>query len=73
MNGVTTGRWVIRATCLWVFGPVMPTAAPCVAPLATRGRARYWHEFMEDVLADPDILATLDAPSQAELWQFEPP
>ncbi len=37
------------------------------------GAAPIWHDFMEVVLADPDLLAVIDAPSGPEGWAFEPP
>jgi len=37
------------------------------------GAAPIWHDFMEVVLADPALLAVIDAPSGPEGWAFEPP
>ncbi len=37
------------------------------------GAAPIWHAFMEAVLADPELLAILDAPQDAALWEFTPP
>ena len=37
------------------------------------GAAPIWHSFMEAVLADPTLLAMLDAPAQSEAWSFAPP
>ncbi len=37
------------------------------------GAAPIWHAFMEAVLSDPELLAILDAPADAALWEFTPP
>lgn len=37
------------------------------------GAAPIWHDFMEAVLADPNLLAALDAPGDAAAWEFLPP
>lgn len=37
------------------------------------GAAPIWHEFMEEVIADPALLAVLKAPAAAEGWSFTPP
>lgn len=37
------------------------------------GAAPIWHEFMEGVLAEPHLLAVLDAPEDAAAWEFLPP
>ncbi|MEZ4734297.1 MAG: transglycosylase domain-containing protein [Caldilineaceae bacterium] len=37
------------------------------------GAAPIWHDFMEAVIADPALLASLDAPVDAEAWEFTPP
>ena len=37
------------------------------------GAAPIWHAFMEAVLAEPELLAILDAPEDAALWEFAPP
>ncbi len=37
------------------------------------GAAPIWHDFMEMVLGDPALLATLDASTEEAAWQFTPP
>lgn len=37
------------------------------------GAAPIWHTFMEAVLADPELLATLEAPQTEEEWRFVRP
>jgi len=37
------------------------------------GAAPLWHDFMERVLADPTLLATLQIPDEETAWNFEPP
>ena len=37
------------------------------------GAAPIWHEFMEAVLADPTLLAAINAPADAKNWEFTPP
>jgi hypothetical protein len=37
------------------------------------GAAPVWHDFMQAVLDDPALLATLAAPSEPEAWAFTPP
>jgi penicillin-binding protein 1C len=37
------------------------------------GAAPIWNEFMEAVLADPELLRTLGAPGDDAAWQFAPP
>ena len=37
------------------------------------GAAPIWHEFMEAVLADPELLALLGAPEDPAAWEFVPP
>jgi hypothetical protein len=37
------------------------------------GAAPIWHEFMEGVLADPELLALLGAPEDPAAWEFAPP
>ncbi len=37
------------------------------------GAAPIWHEFMEAVLADPALLALIDAPNDPAAWAFTPP
>ncbi|MBP7964738.1 MAG: transglycosylase domain-containing protein [Caldilineaceae bacterium] len=37
------------------------------------GAAPIWQDFMETVLANPDLMAVIDAPSGPEGWAFEPP
>lgn len=37
------------------------------------GAAPIWHEFMARVLADPDLLARIDAPQDPNAWTFTPP
>ncbi len=37
------------------------------------GAAPIWHDFMEMVLRDPALLATLDVPTDETAWQFTPP
>ncbi len=37
------------------------------------GAAPIWHDFMEAVIADPALLALLQAPTTAEAWNFTPP
>jgi penicillin-binding protein 1C len=37
------------------------------------GAAPIWHDFMEGVLADPAMLATLEASPDPADWQFQPP
>ncbi|MDQ3248072.1 MAG: transglycosylase domain-containing protein, partial [Chloroflexota bacterium] len=37
------------------------------------GAAPVWHRFMEGVLADPALLAVLDAPADPATWEFTPP
>lgn len=37
------------------------------------GAAPIWHDFMETIIADPALLALLDAPTSAEAWAFTPP
>ncbi|OQA43319.1 MAG: Penicillin-binding protein 2D [Chloroflexi bacterium ADurb.Bin325] len=39
------------------------------------GAAPIWHDFMEGVLADPELLATIDAAplADAAAWEFAPP
>ena len=37
------------------------------------GAGPIWNKFMEAVLAEPAMLATLNAPAEAETWAFAPP
>lgn len=37
------------------------------------GAAPIWHEFMEAVMADPVLAATIQAPTEANAWEFQPP
>ena len=37
------------------------------------GAGPIWNKFMEAVLADPAMLQMLNAPADAEAWNFEPP
>jgi len=37
------------------------------------GAAPIWHDFMEAVLASPQLLAELGAPEAPDAWAFEPP
>jgi hypothetical protein len=37
------------------------------------GAAPIWHDFMEGVLSNPDLLARLEAPDDPAQWQFGPP
>lgn len=37
------------------------------------GAAPIWRDFMEGVLASPQMLATLGAPADPAAWQFQPP
>ncbi len=37
------------------------------------GAAPIWHDFMEKVLADPMLVAELDAPADPTAWAFVPP
>ncbi len=37
------------------------------------GAAPIWHDFMEAVLADPTLLAILQAPADEAAWAFTPP
>ncbi len=37
------------------------------------GAGPIWHDFMERVLADPALLAALDAPADPAAWAFAPP
>ncbi len=37
------------------------------------GAAPIWHDFMEAVLADPTLLAILQAPTDPAAWTFAPP
>jgi hypothetical protein len=37
------------------------------------GAAPIWNTFMEAVLADPELLATLGAPEEPAAWEFEAP
>ncbi len=37
------------------------------------GAAPIWHAFMEAVLAEPELLAILNAPDDAAQWEFIPP
>ena len=37
------------------------------------GAAPIWHNFMEAVLAQPELLETIGAPSESDDWQFERP
>ncbi len=46
---------------------------PTRGSTGARGAAPIWHAFMEAVLADPAMLAVLDAPSAPNAWQFTPP
>lgn len=36
------------------------------------GAAPIWHDFMEAVLADPSLLAAINAPADAKGWEFMP-
>ena len=37
------------------------------------GAAPIWHKFMEAVIADPALLASLGAPADPAAWEFTPP
>lgn len=37
------------------------------------GAAPIWHEFMEAVMADSVLLQTIQAPTDAKAWDFQPP
>jgi len=37
------------------------------------GATPIWHDFMEMVLGDPTLLATLEIPTDETAWQFTPP
>ena len=37
------------------------------------GAAPIWHTFMEAVIADPALLASLDVPADPTTWEFPPP
>ena len=46
---------------------------PMQSASGVTGAAPIWHDFMEGVLGQPELLARLDAPADAAAWQFVPP
>ena len=46
---------------------------PMQSASGVTGAAPIWHDFMEGVLSQPDLLARLEAPTDAAAWQFVAP
>ena len=46
---------------------------PMVNTTGISGAAPIWHAFMEALIADPAMLALLNAPSDTSAWEFTPP
>ncbi len=47
--------------------------SPMRSASGVTGAAPIWHDFMEGVLARPDLLARLEAEDGAAAWEFDPP
>jgi hypothetical protein len=46
---------------------------PMQSASGVTGAAPIWHDFMEGILSQPDLLARLEAPADGAAWQFVPP
>ncbi|MCC6454303.1 MAG: transglycosylase domain-containing protein [Caldilineaceae bacterium] len=46
---------------------------PMQSASGVTGAAPIWHDFMEGVLSQPELLARLEAPDDPAAWQFVPP
>lgn len=46
---------------------------PMQSASGVTGAAPIWHDFMEGILSNPDLLALLEAPADAAAWQFVAP
>jgi penicillin-binding protein 1C len=46
---------------------------PMQSASGVTGAAPIWHDFMQGVLTQPDLLARLEAPADAAAWEFVPP
>lgn len=77
-TGTTTDyrdNWTIGYTRYLVAGVWAGNSDghPMRATSGVTGAAPIWHDFMETVLREPTLLASLDAPSAETDWQFTPP
>lgn len=77
-TGTTTDwrdNWTIGYTRYLVAGVWAGNSdgRPMRSTSGVTGAAPIWHEFMELVLADPALLATLNAPADPAAWTFTPP
>jgi len=77
-TGTTTDwrdNWTIGYTRYLVAGVWAGNSDghPMRSTSGVTGAAPIWHEFMELVLADPALLATLAAPADPAAWRFTPP
>ncbi len=77
-TGTTTDwrdNWTIGYTRYLVAGVWAGNSdgRPMRSSSGVTGAAPLWHDFMELVLADPALLATLDAPADPAAWAFAPP
>jgi penicillin-binding protein 1C len=77
-TGTTTDyrdNWTVGYTRYLVAGVWAGNSdgRPMRSTSGVTGAAPIWHDFMELVLSDPAMLATLAAPSDEAAWQFVPP
>ncbi|MBV7338160.1 transglycosylase domain-containing protein [Chloroflexi bacterium TSY] len=77
-TGTTTDwrdNWTVGYTRYLVTGVWAGNAdgKPTRQSTGVRGAGPIWRNFMEAVIADPAMLAVLDAPAEPEAWQFPQP
>jgi len=72
-DNLTIGYTNFLVTGVWAGNP---SGAPMSGVSGITGAAPIWHDFMEGVLADPEMRRTIGAPlDDVDLtpWRFEPP
>lgn len=77
-TGTTTDyrdNWTIGYTRYLVAGVWAGNSDghPMRSTSGVTGAAPIWHDFMEMILREPTLLASLAAPSEEAAWQFSPP
>jgi penicillin-binding protein 1C len=69
-DNLTVGYTKYLVAGVWAGNP---NGAPMSGVTGVTGAAPIWHDFMEGVIADPAMLATLDASDDPADWEFQPP